>query len=94
MDVFYYAIIMLCPANIVCDASDKFIRYFSEPYAVEQEETKNGWVMSERCKKAVRELRKHITIDGEQPTYNRNRSSSLCVQKDVWDRMHRNDTRG
>tara|TARA_R100001086_G_C11662272_1_gene210549 strand:- start:146 stop:406 length:261 start_codon:yes stop_codon:yes gene_type:complete len=86
MDIFYYAIIMLCPVNIVCDTSDKFIRYFSEPFVIEQEEAKNGWIVGERCKKAVRKLRNNITIDGRQ--------STICVQKDIWDRMHRNDTQG
>jgi len=81
MDILYYAIITLCPADTICNTSDNFIRYFSEPYVIEQEEAKNGWLMGERCKEAARELQKNITIDGRQ--------SVLCVQKDVWDRMHR-----
>ena len=81
MNILYYAIITLCPADTVCNTSDKFIKYFSEPYAIEEEETKIGYIMSKRCREEADKLRKNITIDGRQ--------SVLCVQKDVWDRMHR-----
>ena len=83
METLYIAIISVCISTANCNKVEGFVRYISEPFAIENILLKRQQDFMPICAEQIEILKSNLTEEQRQRA-----TSTLCVQKGTWDEAH------
>ena len=81
METLYIAIISVCISAVHCNSHEHWVKYISEPFAVENAMVKGEQDFMPYCSEQIELLKANLTEEQKKRSVN-----ALCVKKEIWDR--------